>query len=174
MTKKRNVTWNTENVLAIVLPLTVIICFFSFTAVVTVTVWKLSNDELLVYSQTEVHSICKDLNAFSDDVFCSNTSEQNMETFVAMLERNYPLDETTYLDIFPLISLWSASNWSCDQATANAESCLSSQCYESVDSNDLYLCVFDTPVDSDELRVWVNKITGIIERYEIISTYEYL
>jgi hypothetical protein len=175
MTKKKNATTETENVLGIILPLVPIICFFSFMSVVMISSWIMSsNDELLVYSQDEINTICKDLKISSEDVFCSHNSEQNMETFIIMLEHNYPPNETTYFDIFPLMSMWSSSNWSCNQDGANSNMCLSSQCYEYVHSNDLYLCIFDTPVESDELRIYVNKSTGIIEKYEIISNYEYL
>ena len=66
--------------------------------------WRVFYREYLPIMQVaEVEHICQLLQLSDQDAFCASSSEQNIRTFLDLLKRNFPVQQTAYDDIMPLL-----------------------------------------------------------------------
>lgn len=121
------------------------------------------------YDSTLVESICEKFEISSNDAFCADPTIQNPTTFERMLERNFPIGETTYSTIMPHLKDVKAFSEDCgtglrdprDSYCPPPEECGSGRYPD-------YRCAIKFPDDILGMRIHFEKSSGLVTKYVAI------
>lgn len=168
--KPKNKTFKKKRLILITfLSIVSILMIFGFMIVFPLILEFNPYQPLTNYSEASVLEICLTLNIPPDSEFCEKPLEQDRDSFLQLLETNFPVQNSTYFDVIPLISKWNPSAWSCTQ-DINYNNCPPPEDCKNR-SREMYLCVYDLSFTkaSAQLNIFINRNTGRISQYEILE-----
>lgn len=122
------------------------------------------------YSANAINEICLSLNIDSTDEFCANHSNQNLKSFELMLQRNYPIKETTYTQLMNMLNIFKSLPSSyCKRVEVEGYGIYAlNNCPPPDQCGRGYTCTFDLTENIGVLQVNISYPDGSITGYQVL------